>query len=111
MTGRNAEIHCFELSLRLIVTIALMPCGAALAQNDPQGGANPPAAAWLVRPEQTKARILRWAEQFPDLAVLDNRPTLGGHTAYPVTVGRSKSADAASSLPNRMLTNRPPRPE
>ena len=91
MTGRN---HRLGLSLRLIAAFALFPCGAALAQDDRPGGANPPATAWLAKPEQTEPRILRWAEQFPDLVVLDKRPTLGGHTAYAVTVGRSHSADA-----------------
>jgi len=95
MTGKHAERHRIGLSFRWIAALALVPCGAAVAQDDLQGGANPPAGAWLVRPEQTEPRIQRWAELFPDLVVLDQRPTLGGHTAYAVTVGRSKSGDAA----------------
>lgn len=95
MTGRTAEEHRHVgLSLRWIAAFALVPCGAALAQNGQAGGAHRPAAAWLARPEQTEPRILRWAEQFPNLVVLDKRPTLGGHTAYAVTVGRAESADA-----------------
>jgi len=95
MTGKNTGRHRIGLSFRWIAALALLPCGAAFAQDDPQGGATPPAAAWLVRPEQTEPRILRWAEQFPDLVVLDKRPTLGGHTAYAVPVDQSKSGDAA----------------
>ena len=78
--------HPLQLPLRLLVVFAFLTCGAAFGQNEP------PAGVWLVRPEQTEPRILGWAERFPDLVRLDKRPTLGGHTAYAVTVAASKTA-------------------
>lgn len=83
-----------HIRLPLHVTFALVLCGAALAENEHPGDSNPPAGSWLVRPEQTEPRILQWAQRFPDLVALDKRPTLGGHTAYAVTVGQSKLANA-----------------
>ena len=44
------------------------------------------AAYWLVRPAQTEPKLLAWAKQYPTQVALEPQKTLGGHTAYAVTV-------------------------
>lgn len=70
----------------LALLAALLPGGTArAAEPAPQGPADPPGW-WLVRPKDVETKLLDWARRFPELVSLDREKTLGGHTAYAVTV-------------------------
>ncbi len=71
-----------------LAALAVLAC-ADFVLAEPQDAVSASPPAWLVRPEQTEPRILQWAERFPKLVSLDKQPTLGGHTAYAITVAES----------------------
>jgi murein tripeptide amidase MpaA len=60
--------------------------GLVLAAQDPATPKAPSPGAWLAKPSQTEPKILEWARNRPELVSLDAQQTLGGHTAYAVTV-------------------------
>src|SRR3990172_108559 len=68
--------------------------GLAAAPNTPESPASPPPAPWwLARPWHTEPRIRRWADDYPDLVMLEKQATFGGRTAFAVTVTNRKVAD------------------
>jgi hypothetical protein len=78
--------------LAIICTLAAIPAAAQPPQKPSAPG------WWLAMPEQVDPQILDWAKRFPDLVSLDKQPTLGGHTAYAITV-----TDPAVTAPKRCL--------
>jgi hypothetical protein len=80
-----------SLMFLVVLAVVLGYVGLARAGETTPAVTAPEPGTWLVRPEQTGARILRWAEQFPDLVSLDTLQTLGGRTAYAVTITKPQS--------------------
>ena len=71
----------------LAAVLAVAACSGVVRGGQAPAEPKPPApGTWLVRPKQTEPRILQWAREHPDLVSLDKQKTLGGHTAYAVTV-------------------------
>lgn len=49
---------------------------------------------WLSQPEQVEPKLLAWAKAYPELVTLETEATLGGHTAYAITVTNRKLDEA-----------------
>ena len=65
--------------------------GAATGQAPAPQSVRP--TPWLVRPQQVAAKIAQWAKEHPQIVSLDPQKTLGGNTAYAVTVTDRKTPD------------------
>jgi hypothetical protein len=66
---------------------------AGVPNTSESPAAAPPAPWWLARPWHTEPRIRRWADEHPDLVMLETQTTFGGRTAFAVTVTNRKVAD------------------
>ncbi len=54
----------------------------------------PPAAPfWVVRPWQIEQKVNEWAKKYPQLVTVEAQKTLGGNTAYAITVTNSQIDD------------------
>jgi hypothetical protein len=88
----------FLLTLALLVAWKTLPTQAEDEQGVPATG------SWLVRPEQTEPKILQWKRQHPELVSLETHDTLGGHTAYAITV---TDPQVAAKGKKRLLFSQP----
>jgi hypothetical protein len=68
---------------RLVPALGMLLAWAPVAAG--QTKATRPSA-WLVRPQEVAAKITQWAKEHPQIVSLDPQKTLGGNTAYAVTV-------------------------
>lgn len=98
--GKNRCVLCIAAAT---VVAGWWP-GLAGAEQDGTKAAAPIAETWLARPKQTEPKILQWAEKYPERVSLDTMKTLGGHTAYAVTV-TDPNVDAAGK--KRLLFSQP----
>ena len=79
--GRKRCVVCV-----VVAAAAVWWPGLVRAEQDPAKTESPAAGTWLVRPNQTEPKILEWASKYREQVSLDTQKTLGGHTAYAVTV-------------------------
>ncbi len=71
--------------------IVLALAGVSAGQSPAPGSKGP--TSWLARPQQVAAKIAQWAREHPQIVSLDSQKTLGGNTAYAVTVTDRKTPD------------------
>ena len=100
----NATVVSKRCMVYIAAAAAVWWPGLVRAEQDPTKIESPAAGTWLVRPDQTGPKILEWASKYPERVSLDAQKTLGGHTAYAVTV-TDRSVDEKGK--QRLLFSQP----
>jgi len=77
------------LGIVVVGCVVLMHVLPGLADDKPQG-----IQGWLSQPAEVEPKLLAWAKAYPELVTLETEKTLGGHTAYAITVTNRKIDEA-----------------